>query len=77
MPAPVSGCDNGPVSNDNADLVLWQKVLLRLKLWRPPHRTKHHEALRAERPTPPPVTGAHGNRVDLRARTRSVPQSRD
>lgn len=65
------------MTDANADLALWQKALVRLKLWRPPHRTNHHAVREMERPTPPPVTGAHGNRVDLRARTRSVPQSRD
>jgi hypothetical protein len=59
------------------DLAWWQKPLVALKLWRPPHRTQHHERKVMERPAVPPVTGAHGNRIDLRTRRRLVPQRQD
>lgn len=59
------------------DLAWWQKLLVTAKLWRPPHRTLHHELRDMERPVPPPVTGAHGNRVVTATRRRLVPQSDD
>lgn len=59
------------------DLAWWQKPLVFLKLWRPAHRTLHHEMKELERPAMPPVTGAHGNTVDLRARRSRVPQRGD
>lgn len=59
------------------DLAWWQKLLVFLKMWRPPHRTLHHELRDAEPPKMPPVTGAHGNRVDLTTRRRLVPQRAD
>ena len=59
------------------DLAWWQKLLVFIKLWRPPHRTMHHEVKDMERPVLPPVTGAHGNRVDTRVRRSLVPQRHD
>jgi hypothetical protein len=59
------------------DLAWWQKLLVALKLWRPAHRTLHHEVRDLERPAMPRVTGAYGNRVDLGKRRRLVPQSGD
>jgi hypothetical protein len=59
------------------DLAWWQKLLVALKLWRPTYRTLHHEVRDMERPPVPEVTGAYGNRVDLRKRRRLVPQSGD
>lgn len=55
-------------------LAWWQKILVALKIWAPPHRTRHHELRDMPRPTPPPVTGAHGNRVVSPDRPRLVPQ---
>ena len=49
----------------------------RAKLWRTTYRTLHHEVRDMERPPVPEVTGAYGNRVDLRRRRRLVPQSGD
>lgn len=59
------------------DLAWWQKLLVALKLWRPTYITKHHHLRDLEAPTPPPVTGAHGNRVDSTKRRRLVPQAGD
>ncbi|WP_131105322.1 hypothetical protein [Ornithinimicrobium sufpigmenti] len=59
------------------DLAWWQKPLVFLKLWRPPHRTKHHEVRDMERPPVPPVTGNHGNLIDTRVRRSRVPQRSD
>lgn len=59
------------------DLAWWQKLLVFLKLWRPAHRTLHHEQKELERPVMPPVTGAHGNMVDTRVRRSRVPQRSD
>ncbi len=59
------------------DLAWWQKLLMALNLWRPTYRTLHDEMREMERPAPPPVTGAHGNRLDLTTRRRLVPQSGD
>lgn len=59
------------------DLAWWQKLLVAMKLWRPTYRTLHHEVRDMERPAVPPVTGAYGNRVDLRKRRRLVPQAGD
>lgn len=59
------------------DLAWWQKLLIALKLWRPPHRTEHHEKKELERPEMPPVTGAYGNRVVTATRRRLVPQRAD
>lgn len=59
------------------DLAWWQKLLVFLKLWRPAHRTMHHETKEMERPVPPPVTGNHGNRLDTRVRRSLVPQRTD
>jgi hypothetical protein len=52
----------------------WQKLLVALKLWYPAHRTLHHEVRDMKRPTPPPVTGAYGNRIVTSDRPRLVPQ---
>ncbi len=59
------------------NLEWWQKLLVALKLWQPPHRTKHHEVRDMERPVPPPVTGDYGNRVVTSERPRLVPQRAD
>lgn len=59
------------------DLAWWQKLLVATKLWRPTYRTLHHDLKEMERPVPPPVTGAYGNRVDLSTRRRLVPQRED
>lgn len=59
------------------DLAWWQKLLVAMNLWRPPHRTLHHEVRDMPRPVPPPVTGAHGNRVVSTSRRRLVPQRDD
>ncbi len=59
------------------NLEWWQKLLVALKLWQPPHRTKHHEVRDMERPVPPPVTGAYGNTVVSKDRPRLVPQRDD
>lgn len=61
----------------NADLVWWQKILVALKLWRPPHRTLHHELRDLPPPPVPPVTGAYGNEVVTAERPRLVPQRDD
>lgn len=59
------------------DLAWWQKLLIAMKLWRPPHRTDHHVKQEMERPVMPPVTGAYGNRVVTGTRRRLVPQRGD
>ncbi len=59
------------------ELAWWQKILVAMKVWRPPHRTKHHEVKAMERPVPPPVTGAYGNTVVSPQRPRRVPQRED
>lgn len=46
------------------------------EIWQPPHRTLHHVIRDMERPVPPPVTGAYGNRVETKKR-RLVPQRGD
>jgi len=51
-----------------------QRVLVALKLWQPPHRTLHHTVRDMKPPVPPPVTGAHGNRLVTADRPRLVPQ---
>lgn len=62
---------------DTTGLPWWQKLLVALKIWYPRHRTVHHELRDLERPTPPPVTGAYGNRVVTAERQRLVPQRDD
>lgn len=59
---------------EQQELAWWQKALVKAKVWRPPHRTMHHVARDMERPVPPPVTGAHGNKVVTASRPRLVPQ---
>lgn len=59
------------------DLPWWQRLLVTLKIWQPPHRTKHHELRDLPAPAPAPITGAHGNRVDSTTRSRLVPQRHD
>ncbi|MBA2695732.1 MAG: hypothetical protein H0U62_07800 [Actinobacteria bacterium] len=59
------------------ELAWWQKGLVALKIWRPPHRTMHHVTKEMERPTPPPVTGAYGNIVVRPQQPRRVPQRED
>lgn len=56
------------------ELAWWQRLLVRLKLWRPPHRTLHHVVRDMEPPVHPPVTGAYGNTVVSPPRPRKVPQ---
>ncbi|HKJ10973.1 MAG TPA: hypothetical protein VJ976_01145 [Ornithinimicrobium sp.] len=58
------------------DMPWWQKLLMALKVWRPPHRTKHHDVKNMPRPEPPPVTGAYGNEVVSKPQRR-VPQRKD
>lgn len=65
------------IVSTRSDLAWWQKLLVTFKLWRPPHRTLHHEVRDMERPPVPPVTGAHGNRLDVTRRRRLVPQRGD
>lgn len=55
----------------------WQKALVDLKIWRPPHRTMHHEVRDMPRPPAPPVTGAYGNTVVNDSPGRRVPQRKD
>lgn len=55
----------------------WQKLLIKAKLWQPPHLTMHHVQRDLERPEPPPVTGAYGNKVVTASRPRLVPQRND
>ncbi len=59
------------------DLAWWQKLLVKAKVWEPPHRTMHHVVRDMERPVPPPVTGAYGNKVVSPDRPRRVPQRDD
>ncbi|MFK5584414.1 MULTISPECIES: hypothetical protein [unclassified Serinicoccus] len=59
------------------DLAWWQKLLVAAQLWRPPHRTDHHEKKEMERPPMPPVSGAYGNKVVAETRRRLVPQRGD
>lgn len=59
------------------DLPWWQRLLITMKIYNPPHRTKHHELRDLPAPTPAPVTGAHGNRVVSSERPRLVPQRKD
>lgn len=59
------------------DLKWWQRPLVTLKIWQPPHRTLHHQLRDKPAPPPPPVTGAHGNRVVSADRPRLVPQRED
>ncbi len=59
------------------ELAWWQKALVAAKVWRPPHRTLHHQMKQAERPVPPPVTGAYGNTVVREQGPRLVPQRED
>lgn len=59
------------------DLPWWQRLLVTAKVWAPPHRTRHHELRDMPAPPPPPVTGAHGNRVDATERPRLVPQRKE
>lgn len=58
-------------------LTWWQKLLVAIKVWEPPHRTLHHEVRDMERPVPPPVTGAYGNTVVTPPPPRRVPQRGD
>lgn len=55
----------------------WQKLLIKAKIWQPPHLTMHHVVRDMERPVPPPVTGAYGNKVITAERPRLVPQRND
>lgn len=64
------------VTRPEQNLTWWQKLLVKAKIWQPPHRTLHHVIRDMERPAPPPVTGAYGNRVDTTKR-RLVPQRND
>lgn len=59
------------------ELQWWQKALVALKVWRPPHRTQHHVARDMPRPEAPPVTGAYGNTVVQDGAKRRVPQRKD
>lgn len=61
----------------HSDMEWWQKVLYVLKVWRPAHRTKHHELRDMPRPEAPPVTGAYGNTVVNDGPSRRVPQRKD
>ncbi len=63
--------------SEKPELQWWQKILVALKVWRPPHRTKHHEVRDMPRPEAPPVTGAYGNTVVQDGPTRRVPQRGD
>lgn len=60
-----------------SELAWWQRLLVMLKVWQPPHRTLHHKVREMERPAPPPVTGAYGNLVVTPPRPRLVPQRDD
>src|SRR5699024_10801679 len=40
----------GGTVSTRQDLAWWQKLLVFLKLWRPAHRTRHHEVKDMERP---------------------------
>lgn len=62
---------------DTTGLPWWQKLLVALKLWYPPHKTLHHQLRDMPAPEPPPVTGAYGNRVVTAERRRIVPQRDD
>lgn len=64
------------VTRPERNLTWWQKLLVKAKIWQPPHRTLHHVIRDMERPVPPPVTGAYGNRVETKKR-RLVPQRGD
>ncbi|MBW8171706.1 hypothetical protein K0651_01400 [Ornithinimicrobium sp. Arc0846-15] len=64
-------------NSDNREFAWWQKALIALKIWTPPHITNHHHAKEMERPAPPPVTGAYGNEVVTGQRPRLVPQRKD
>lgn len=59
------------------DMPWWQKLLMLLKIWRPPHRTRHHDVREMPAPEPPPVTGAYGNEVVSDTPKRRVPQRKD
>lgn len=59
------------------DLVWWQKLLAKAKIYQPPHQTLHHEVRDMERPVPPPVTGAYGNEIVQPTKPRLVPQRED
>lgn len=59
------------------DFAWWQKLLIKAKIWQPPHLTMHHVVRDMERPVPPPVTGAYGNEVVTATRPRLVPQRND
>lgn len=61
----------------SSELAWWQRLLMMLKVWRPPHRTLHHKVRDMPRPAPPPVTGAYGNTVVTPQRPRLVPQRDD
>lgn len=64
------------VTRPKQEFAWWQKALIKAKIWQPPHRTLHHVVRDMERPVPPPVTGAHGNRL-VTATRRLVPQRGD
>lgn len=65
------------VTRPEQEFAWWQKALIKAKIWQPPHRTLHHVVRDMERPVPPPVTGAYGNRVVSAPRRRLVPQRGD
>lgn len=60
---------------EDRDLTWWQQLLVKIKLWQPPHRTLHHTLRDLPAPPPPPVTGAYGNRVVREPKKRLVPQN--
>ncbi|USQ75381.1 hypothetical protein [Ornithinimicrobium cryptoxanthini] len=65
------------VTRPEQEYAWWQKALIKAKIWQPPHRTLHHVVRDMERPVPPPVTGAYGNRIVTATRRRLVPQHGD
>lgn len=65
------------VTRPKQEFAWWQKALIKAKIWQPPHLTLHHVKRDMERPVPPPVTGAYGNKVVTATRRRLVPQRGD